>query len=117
MNKRKTGSGYEDMAAEFLKNEGYEIRCRNYRNRTGEIDIIAKEGRYLVFIEVKFRSSGDKGGPLAAVGYKKQKTISRVAAYYLLEHGLPDTTPCRFDVVGITPEKTILIRDAFLFCP
>ena len=116
-NRRQTGADYEELACRYLRAQGYRIRQTNYRCRQGEIDIVAMDGQELVFIEVKYRASESGGGPLSAVTYRKQRTISRVALYYLFQHHLPDTTPCRFDVIGITDEKVTLIKDAFDYTP
>ena len=82
MNRRKEGAYYENLVAEYLKTQGYEILEKNYRCRIGEIDLIAKEGETLVFVEVKYRRSSEAGDPAEAVDYRKQKKISRVAEYY-----------------------------------
>ena len=66
-NKRQTGAKYEQAAGFYLEQQGYEIIEYNYRCRFGEIDIIAKDGSYLVFCEVKYRSCKGKGSPLEAV--------------------------------------------------
>lgn len=113
MNKRQVGSSYEEIAAACLIKEGYRILERNYRCRQGEIDLIAKDGRYLVFIEVKYRSDRKKGDPSEAVDGRKQEHIRRTAVYYLYQHGYGEDTPCRFDVVSILGEEIRLIRDAF----
>ncbi len=81
----------------------------------GEIDLIAKEGEYLCFVEVKYRSERETGTPEEAVNAKKQKRISRAALYYLMKQGLGDTTPCRFDVVGIRPDGIRVTKNAFSF--
>ena len=112
---KKIGSRYEHAAADFLQDRGYKILERNFRCPAGEIDIIAREGEYLCFLEVKFRSEKDRGTPQEAVNGRKQRRISRAALYYMMKNGLSDTTPCRFDVVGILPEKTTLIKNAFSF--
>ena len=70
MNQRQLGSLYEERATEYLKTKGYRILERNFRNRMGEIDIIAKDGAYFCFIEVKYRTSNRYGSPLEAVGYR-----------------------------------------------
>lgn len=111
-NRRKTGSNYEKRAAEYLSSLGYEILEMNYRCRSGEIDIVALDGNYLVFVEVKYRTDTYAGFPEEAVTAKKQRTISRVAAYYCLSHGLTDRS-CRFDVVAFLGEEVRLIRNAF----
>ncbi|MDO4804715.1 MAG: YraN family protein [Lachnospiraceae bacterium] len=113
MNRRAVGTDFETKACEFLEAQGFSILERNFHCRQGEIDIIAREGDYLVFVEVKYRTTASQGSPLAAVGYKKQKKISRVALYYLTHYGYSEATPCRFDVVGISPDELVLVRDAF----
>ncbi len=113
MNKRETGAKYETLAVEYLQERGYEILKQNFRCKQGEVDIIARDGKYLVFIEVKYRSTSRSGCAVSAVSYKKQQTISRVAAFYLLKHRLSDSTPCRFDVVAIDGERIQLYKNAF----
>lgn len=113
MNKRQTGSRYEEQAAAFLEQQGFRILERNYRDRIGEIDIIAKDGNCLVFVEVKYRKDSGNGYPEEAVGYHKQQRIRHTAEYYLYSHGLGDDTICRFDVVGILGTEMRLIKDAF----
>lgn len=113
MNKRQTGSRYEDMAAAFLEQQGYEILNRNYRGTRGEIDMIAKDDRYLVFIEVKYRRDDKKGYPEEAVGLQKQRRIRHTAADYLYSQRYGQDVPCRFDVVSILGTEIRLIRDAF----
>ena len=107
MNKRKTGQEQEAKAACFLKTQGYQILERNY--------LIAREGQYLVFVEVKYRSTNESGLPEEAVDLRKQRQISRVAAWYLTEKGLDIYTPCRFDVVAIEGEEIRLYQDAFFY--
>lgn len=112
MNKRKTGAVYEQKAAEYLEKAGCRILEMNYRCRAGEIDIVARDGRYVVFCEVKYRSGSRAGSPLEAVDFKKQQVIFRCAQFYLAEHRLQDV-PCRFDVIGIESEEITHIKDAF----
>lgn len=113
MNKRKIGAAYENLAAVYLEKQGYEILERNYRCRSGEIDLIAREKETLVFVEVKYRSSLREGDPLEAVNRKKQRIISRVARYYLLVHPEYLDISCRFDVVGVLEGEIRLLRNAF----
>lgn len=113
MNKRTVGTAYEQYAAEFLEAQGMKILARNYRIRTGEIDLIARDGTYLVFVEVKYRAGAGMGSPLEAVTTRKQQTILNTARHYLLRHGYSEDTPCRFDVIGIEHETVTHIRDAF----
>lgn len=113
MNKRAIGIDYEKLAGEYLKSQGYEILEYNFRCHMGEIDIIAKDGGYLVFIEVKYRSSKRQGTPLEAVDIRKQRKISKTASYYCLTHGYGESMPCRFDVVGIERSEYIVVQNAF----
>lgn len=114
-NKRSTGTEYEAKTAEYLIQQGYSILQRNYRCRFGEIDIIAKDGKYLVFVEVKYRGTTACGSPFEAVDYKKQKKISKVAQYYCMKHGYDETMPCRFDVAGFRQDQILYITNAFDF--
>ena len=109
---RQTGTDYERAAGYYLEQLGYEILEYNYRCRTGEIDLIAKDGEYLVFCEVKYRSDGRKGSPLEAVSTGKQRTIFRCAMFYLAEHHR-ENIPCRFDVIGIEGTEVVHIKNAF----
>lgn len=113
MNRRQTGSYYEDVAVRYLQEQQYQIVARNFRCRIGEIDIIARDREYLVFVEVKYRSSIKQGYPAEAVTYAKQQTIYRVAAWYLQSHGYRANTPCRFDVVSICGQEIDLFQNAF----
>lgn len=100
-NKRLSlGKAGEQLAAEQLVLKGYSILQRNYRTRAGEIDIIARQGKTLVFAEVKTRSTELFGSPAAAVTPRKQAQISRVAEEYLIRENLFDS-PARFDVISI----------------
>lgn len=115
-NNRTVGTAYEKAVGAYLKQQGYEILEYNYRCKTGEIDIIAKEGRYLVFVEVKYRKDQGSGSPFEAVDRKKQQIISRVASYYCFKHGFDSTTPCRFDVAAVLGNEIRMIRNAFEYC-
>lgn len=114
-NCRKVGAAYEKKAAAFLEARGFRIVEHNFRCRTGEIDLIAREGGVLVFIEVKYRRTESFGTAVEAVTPGKQRTICRVADYYRVYRKIPDSQPCRFDVVAITGERTELIRNAFYY--
>ncbi len=94
------GEKSESVAVNCLKKQGYRIIELNYRNKLGEIDIIAKQGETLVFIEVKARKSSRFGRPELAVTPKKQRKISMVALYYL-KSTKQSNAKARFDVVAI----------------
>ena len=113
MNKHEIGSGYEEMAAAYLIEHGYKIIARNFSDRRGEIDIIARDGEYLVFVEVKYRRDEKQGNPAEAVDLRKQQHIRHAAEYYLYKNRVSDAMPCRFDVVAILGDRITLIRDAF----
>jgi len=97
---RDDGRAAEDAAAGFLKARGYKIVQRNLTTRFGEVDIIAVEEGMVVFVEVKSRASDEWGYPEDRIDRRKQRTLRRVADFYLERHGLLDT-PCRFDVVAL----------------
>ena len=112
-NKRMEGSRYEQLAARYLEQKGMDVLELNYRCRTGEIDIIARDGGYLVFVEVKYRRSSEAGDPAEAVDARKQARILRTARYYMTRYHISEDTPCRFDVVAVLGSNVRLIRDAF----
>ena len=102
-NKRKVGAFYEEIAADYLVSQGVMILERNYRNWLGEIDLIGMTADgWLIFVEVKYRSSERSGSPLAAVNGRKQLVISKVAVEYLKNHYRSMDVRCRFDAVSYT---------------
>jgi putative endonuclease len=110
------GDQGEDRAAAFLRKEGYRILERNYRCPLGEMDIIAREGKTVVFVEVKARSSDRFGSPQAAIGPQKQRRMTAIALFYLKGKGWLDT-PARFDVAAVNlqegRETVTLHKNAF----
>ncbi len=108
----------EDAAAAVLADQGFVILERNYRCRLGEIDIVARDGQVLCFVEVKAVSGDEAGSPFEKVTPHKQSRIVRVAQAYLQEHR-QEEEPCRFDVVGVwldgdtAAARTEIRRDAF----
>jgi putative endonuclease len=99
-NRRSLGDRGEDLAAAFLKKQGYKIVERNYRTPLGEIDLVARHQGVLVFIEVKTRTSARFGVGQEAVHYAKQARLRKLADYYLKQKRLGEMA-VRFDVVGI----------------
>jgi putative endonuclease len=114
--KQQFGIHAEDLAVRHLKRRGYKIVARNYRTQAGEIDIIARDGRTLVFIEVKGRQSARFGSAKAAVTHRKQQQVAKVALWYLKETEQMGAS-ARFDVVAVTRragETTVeIVRNAF----
>ena len=117
MNKRSVGSDAEELACEYLRSQGAQILEKNYRCNIGEIDIIARDGKYLCFIEVKFRKSTKYGEPQEAVSYFKQRRICKVSKFYLYSKYKSLDTSIRYDVIAISPDDKILtfkwIKNAF----
>ncbi|NLL71057.1 MAG: YraN family protein [Epulopiscium sp.] len=116
-NLRMIGACGEDLAFTYLESLGYHILEKNFRCKIGEIDLIAQHNESIVFIEVKYRRTLSYGYPCEAVHRTKQKTISKVALYYLKKYNLFDSS-CRFDVVEIIQNKDEtqihLIQNAFM---
>ena len=110
------GDAGEDLAAAALKKQGYKILERNYVAPLGEIDLIARQGKTLVFIEVKTRKGDRFGAPQEAVTMVKQHKLRRLADYYLKQKRLGEVA-VRFDVVGITmgedAPRVEIIQNAF----
>ncbi|MCH2200546.1 MAG: YraN family protein [Fuerstiella sp.] len=101
---RLLGDRGERKAVRFLKQQGYRILERQYRDRFGEVDIIAMDNNQIVFVEVKTRRTTNTGKPFEAVGLTKQKKIARVALAWLrAQHRLNQS--CRFDVISIVWES------------
>lgn len=113
MNKRVVGNSKETEAIHYLKKQGFIVLERNFFTRAGEIDIVAKDGNYLAFVEVKYRWNEECGFPSEAVNAGKQRKIVQSARYYLMTHGYGEDTPCRFDVVVLLGEEIQLIKDAY----
>ena len=101
MNRKGLGNRGEETAATYLEQKGYTILERQYRTPVGEIDLIARDGKTMVFIEVKTRRSARYGQPAAAVGWEKQRRIIRAAMWFMMNKGQGEASPCRFDVVEV----------------
>lgn len=109
---RTDGARAEALAAEFLMARGMEILARNYRVKGGEIDLIARDGRLTVFVEVRLRRSADFGGAGGSISQAKRRRLLRAARHWLLTRG---EAPCRFDCIlfaRLSPDALEWIRDA-----
>jgi len=102
--RKNLGQFGEDEAEKELLKEGYEVLERNYKNKIGEIDIVAKDEGFLCFVEVKTKSGHGFGTPEEMVGYRKQNKILKTAEFYLLENDLRDID-WRVDVVAVDKES------------
>lgn len=106
-----SGGRGEDTAVDLLESHGLRIVARNYRTRFGEIDIVARDGDCLVFVEVRVRSAGRFGGAMESVGARKRSRLVAAAQLYLLQ--TRSRLACRFDVVAIDEGKPEWLRAAF----
>lgn len=115
--RRSFGQEGESAAEQYLRHKGYRIVARNLRSPLGELDLVAEDGRVLVFVEVKARRTGAFGGAIYAVHQRKQEKLIQLAALYLARHHIKDRL-CRFDVVllqgaGAGPAQIEHIQNAF----
>jgi len=106
------GEAAEDRAAAYLEGRGLAIVARNYRTRLGEIDLVARDGATLVFVEVRRRlSSRSFGGAAGSIDGPKRRRIAAAARHYLARLGTEP--PCRFDVVAVQGDDLTWLRAAF----
>ena len=113
MNKRKIGAKYEKIAKDYLESINYKILDTNYFTKIGEIDIIAKDNDYYVFIEVKFRNSLRYGYGYEAVNKIKQNRIINSSKLYLYSHKISFNEKIRYDVLSIDGDNITVIKNAF----
>ena len=121
--RQRRGAAGEAAAVGALEAAGYRVLARNYRCPAGELDVVARDGDVLCFVEVKAltaaEQSEDFGSPFEKVTASKQRKIARAAAHYLQAHGLDEQVVCRFDVVGVWlasdegPQRIEVRQDAF----
>ena len=118
-NTTEAGRRGEDLACRHLESQGLELLERNYRCRAGEIDLVMLEGRTLVLVEVRSRTSATHGGAAATVGSRKQRRFTLAARHLMLTRPQYRRLAARFDVVAIDstpgggPARLTWIRDAF----
>jgi putative endonuclease len=112
--RRRLGARGEELAARHLEARGYQVVERNFRTRYGELDVVARDARFLVFCEVKTRIVRDRAGaddvlgPFAAIGLRKQRQVRAMAREWLTQSGLEGPRPpgLRFDAIGISFDAT-----------
>ena len=115
---RRLGKAGEDAAAAWYESRGYEVVARNWSCRAGELDIVARRGRLVVFCEVKARTSGAFGLPVEAVGALKQARVRRLAALWFADQASGRRLgagggPVRFDVASILSGRVEVVEAAF----
>lgn len=112
------GKRGEDLAAEYLKKNGYRILERNHRNKLGEMDIIAEDEGVVCFVEVKARAGATSGLPFESIPFWKQQKLAKTALWYLSTNGLLEKS-ARFDVVSVLQDPASglaeiqVLKDAF----
>ncbi len=115
--RRARGDWAEEVASRHLAENGLKPVARNYRCKSGEIDLVMRDGGTLVFVEVRYRSRTDFGGALESIDEHKVARVTAAAEHYLACNRLDPLAPCRFDVVCVGPGKPRAalewIRDAF----
>lgn len=115
------GDRGEAEAVRFLKKKGFTVLAEKYRSHLGEMDLVARDGKAIVFVEVKARQGTRGDPPQAGVNSRKQHRLARLALSYLSHHNLHGR-PCRFDVVAVTfddagaVEHVNHIENAFTLC-
>ncbi|MGF6905574.1 YraN family protein [Fusobacterium sp. PH5-44] len=110
MNKRETGNIYEKQAESIIINKGYHILKKNYKNRRGEIDIIASINREIVFIEVKYRKTNLYGEGLESINKNKMRKIFYTALYYISQNNLRDFS-YRFDCISFLDNEVKWLKN------
>lgn len=113
MNRRRLGGENEERAARYLEECGFEILKQNYHCRFAELDIVAREGEYLCFVEVKYRENSKYEAPEGIISTQKMYKICKGASFFMWENRILPDTPIRFDVIFIVGEEITLVRNAF----
>ncbi|HEU0033609.1 MAG TPA: YraN family protein [Kofleriaceae bacterium] len=108
----EVGANAEDRATAYLIDRGYTIVERNFEIKAGELDIIARDGAILVFVEVRSRANADHGHAVEMITPAKQRQVARIAGFYL-QLRRPAYDEIRFDVVAITGDEILLVQDAW----
>ncbi len=118
---KSTGDLWERRAAKWLEERGLTMVERNFRCKVGEIDLIARDGAMLVFVEVRARSNPRFQSAAGSIDRRKQQRLLRTAQYYLQTHLFAAQLPCRFDVIAFEPRQSNAddavrwIRSAFTY--
>lgn len=112
---QKIGAAAEKHAEKYLQAQGMKLVSRNYRARCGEIDLIMRDQKNLVFVEVRQRKNTDFGTALDSIISSKRKKLLKTACYYLIQKNIYEKISCRFDVIAIGKDfsDTVWIKNAF----
>ena len=117
MNNRRQGNDFESLAAKYLIQNGMTVLKQNFYCKMGEIDLVAKDGEYLVFVEVKYRKNKKAGSAAEAVNFNTMRKISRCADVYMMQHHVSGNTSVRFDVIAIEEGHLTHFKNAFEYIP
>ncbi len=114
MHNKNMGRWGENLATDFLINEGFQILERNYKRKGGEIDVIAVKDDTIHFIEVKTRSSAKYGHPLEAISRRKLEHMSRAAQLYMLENNIINTKAMCLDAISVLGKEINFVEGIYL---
>lgn len=109
----RLGVSGESLAARWYEDRGYRIVARNWRSRSGELDLVVRRDRLVAFCEVKTRATVAFGSPASAVGFDKQRRLRRLAGEFLAAHRQHGVTDLRFDVAAVIGDDVEMIEAAF----
>ncbi|MGD8925887.1 MAG: YraN family protein [Thioalkalispiraceae bacterium] len=101
---QQQGQFAEQLACNFLKQQGLSVLNKNYHCRYGEIDLIMKQDSTIVFVEVRYRKANSLVDSVASIDFSKQQKLYRSAENYLQRNNIPDSVPARFDVIAVTQQ-------------
>lgn len=110
--RHQKGEAAERLAADLLRREGYAILEQRFRFHRHDVDLVARKGDVVVFVEVKARAGSRFGAAVLAIGWRKQREIVRAASAWLQRHGRPADV-CRFDVVTVEGARVEWLQSAF----
>jgi putative endonuclease len=110
--RHRAGVAAERLAAELLRREGYEVLEHRYRFHRHDVDLVARRGATVVFVEVKARTDASHGGAAAAVTARKRLELTRAASAWLQRHGRPEDG-ARFDVIAVDADRVEWLQSAF----
>lgn len=110
--RHRQGAAAEDLAANLLCREGYDIVERRFRFHRHDVDLVARKGSVVVFVEVKSRHTDRYGAAVEAIGWRKQRELVRAASAWLQRSGRPGDV-CRFDVVTVEGPRVEWLQSAF----
>ena len=115
MAEKQSGKQAETLAAQYLARQGLRVIAQNFHCRGGEIDLVCRDGKVLVFVEVRLRRNASYGGAAASITSTKQARIILAARHYLSAHSATESD-CRFDCIlldGLEESRIEWLRDAF----